>query len=429
MKNIFWEKDEFRWWILLLCAYHFFPFITIKGSILVYAWAYLLPAVYIVCNLNYLCRIISALVNSRIFICAVGIGLLACGSILIPVVYDTGDFTFFTGSILGMVKILFRMLFICIVILKHIPNATKETFMKYFIFSCCLYICSTILMLVLPQIKDIFYEIVKESDNAKELALDSRYTTRFGWAGFSGFEYTFKCVLAIVFTCYLLESRMKERKIWFYIGIAAFLLIGTFFYGRIGSLAGLGILFVLFLRLLKRRPKILVGVLSCIVILSALLFILQSRSEAVRTWFEWAFDLFVTFFETGKLQTDSSNVLIERMLFIPEPETILLGDGFYSTATGYYMETDAGIMRPLLFGGIGFAILRYLIFYLPLIWGILSRREKKEERWLFFWVLIICIVFEIKGEILFSCIPIFMWIFVIDKYNKMEENNGTRFKL
>lgn len=420
MRNLVWEKNEFKLWILLLCAYHFFPFITTRGSIILYAWAYLIPIIYIVCNLNYLCKIVSAFAYSEAFICIVGIMVLACGSILIPIIYGTGDFTYFTESILGLVKILVRMLFICIVILKNIPNATKETFMKYFVFSCCLYICSTFLMISLPGLKDLFYEIVKETEHAKLMAMDPRYTTRYGWAGFSGFEYTFKCVLAIIFTCYLLERKIKENRAWIYVGIALFLLIGTLFYGRIGSLFGLGVLCVLFLRLLKKRPKILIGVIICGVLACIGLFILQSRSESVRTWFEWAFDLLVTFIETGKLQTDSSNVLIQQMLFIPEPQTLLFGDGMYSTATGYYMETDAGIMRTLLFGGIGFALFRYLIFYLPLSWKILNRDTNKEQKWLFLWVLLLCIIFEIKGEILFSCIPVFIWVFMIDKYKKME---------
>lgn len=421
MRNLIWEKGEFKLWILLLCAYHFFPFITTSGSIILYAWAYVIPIIYIACNLNYLCKIISAIAYSEALICIVGLIVLASGSILIPVIYGTGDFTFFTESILGLAKILIRMLFICIVILKNIPGATKETFMKYFIFSCCLYICSTFVMILLPGLKDIFYELIKETEHAKLMALDSRYATRYGWAGFSGFEYTFKCVLAIIFTCYLLEKKIKESGIWIYVGIALFLLIGTLFYGRIGSLFGLGVLGVLFLRLLKKRPKILVGVVICGVLLCIGLFILQSQNDSVRTWFEWAFDLFVTFIETGKLQTESSNVLLQQMLFVPESQTLLFGDGMYTTDTGYYMGTDAGIMRALLFGGIGFALFRYLIFYLPLAGKVLNRDVHKEQKWLFFWVLILCIVFEIKGEILFSCIPIFIWAFIIDKYKKVEE--------
>ena len=135
MNNLIWEKNEFKLWILLLCAYHFFPFITTRGSIILYIWAYLVPVVYIVCNLNYLCKIISACVYSEASICIVGLIVLMCGSLLIPILYGTGDFTYFSGSILGLAKILIRMLFICMVILKNIPGATKETFMKYFIFS------------------------------------------------------------------------------------------------------------------------------------------------------------------------------------------------------------------------------------------------------------------------------------------------------
>ena len=128
-------------------------------------------------------------------------------SILIPVFHNTGDFTYFTGAIMTMIKILIRMLFLVVVIVKNIPNATKETFMKYFIFSCCLYICSTIIMLIVPSIRSMFWELVKESESAKAMALEARYQTRYGWGGFSGFEYTFKCVMEFFF--YKLFSRYQ----------------------------------------------------------------------------------------------------------------------------------------------------------------------------------------------------------------------------
>ena len=43
MQTGYWKKGEFKLWILLLCAYHFFPFITVRGSIIMYAFAYLVP--------------------------------------------------------------------------------------------------------------------------------------------------------------------------------------------------------------------------------------------------------------------------------------------------------------------------------------------------------------------------------------------------
>lgn len=428
MKNLFWEKDEFKLWILLLCAYHFFPFITTKGSILLYVWAYVIPIGYIVWNFNYLKKVVSAIAYSEVNISLIGIVILSCLSIMIPILYNTGDFTYFTGAIMTMVKIAVRMLFIFMVIIKNIPNATKETFMKYFIFSCCLYISSTIVMIVFPGIKEIFYTLVKENEHSKTAALEGRYQTRYGWGGFSGFEYTFKCTLAIIFNNYLIEKAIKKKQIWFKIAISLFLLIGAMFYGRTGFLFGAVVMFVLFYELLKKRSKILLNAIFVFCAGLVVLLVLQSRNEAIGIWFDWAFDLFVTFFETGKIQTDSSNVLMQQMLFIPEIKTILLGDGLFTTAEGYYMFTDAGIMRSLLFGGIGFAVLRYLSVYIPLILNVIKGKTSKEDRRLFFWIFILCFILEIKGEIAFSCLPIYIWLIVIEKYSNRRENDGTRFK-
>ena len=429
MRSIYWEKKEFKWWILLLCAYHFFPFITVQGSIVMYAWAYAFPMLYIALNINYLKRIFSIISSSEILVPIISILLLSCFSILIPVTYGTSDLTYLTGAIMTMIKIMIRMLFVVLVILKHVPNATKETYMKYFIFSCCLYILGTIIMLVVPQIKDVFYNLVKESELSKELALDSRYNTRYGWGGFSGFEYTFKCVIAIIFNNYLIEKNIKNTKIWWMLSVTVVLLIGTLFYGRIGFLVAMLVMLALCVRLLKKRPKILLIAIIGVVGAAIGLLVLQARNETIRAWFEWAFDLFLTFFETGKLETGSSNVLLDRMLFIPEIKTILMGDGMYSTATGYYMETDSGLMRPLLFGGIVFALLRYFSFYILLAISIIKNKVCKEIKAMYLWIGITCFIFEIKGEIIFSCLPIVLWLGIFKYFTKWRKKDGTRLKL
>ncbi len=428
MRNIFWEKGEFRWWILLLCAYHFFPFITTKGSILLYIWAYVVPLVYLALNINYLKRIVSATIHSEAMIAVAGIVLLSCVSIIIPILHNTGDFTYFTGAIMTMLKIWIRMLFLVVVIVKNIPDATKETFMKYFIFSCCLYICSTIVMLLVPSVRELFWELVKESESAKAMALEARYQTRYGWGGFSGFEYTFKCVLGIVFINYLIDLNIGKKKVWYWVIVSMFLFGGTLFYGRIGSAVGAIILFFMLLKLLLKRPKILTFIVIGGVIGIIALLILQSRNEAVHAWFQWAFDMIVTFVQTGKMETGSTNVLFERMLFIPEVKTMLFGDGLYSTADGYYMSTDAGIMRPVLFGGILFATLRYFSVYAVMIINFLKDGVKQEEKKLYFFLFVICFIFEIKGEIIFSCLPIFIWVLVMKAYDRREKD-GKRIKL
>ena len=428
MKYIYWEKDEFKLWILLLCAYHFFPFITSKGSLLLYAWAYGIPLVYFACNLNYLKKIISLMIHSEVLITIVLCITLACLSMLIPVLHGTYDFSYFFDSIMTMVKILIRMLFLVMIIIKNIPNASQETFMKYFIFSCCLYIFGTIVMLLFPSIKNVFFELVKESEHAKSMALETRYSTRYGWAGFSGFEYTFKCVLALIFNDYLICKSIKEKRIWKMIGVSAFLLVGTLFYGRIGSLFGIVVIGVLGLRLLAKRSKIFIWVICGGIAVCLGLLVMQSRNDSIRAWFVWAFDLFVTFAQTGKFETASSNILLEQMIFMPKNMTILLGDGMYTTTEGYYMSTDAGIMRSLLFGGILFVLVRYFSVYIVYLINILKKNQSKIRRRLYEWMFLLCFVFEIKGEILFSCLPIFIWLIVFEKYEKWRCEDGERFE-
>ena len=177
---------------------------------------------------------------------------------------------------------------------------------------------------------------------------------------------------------------------------------------------------------MKKRPKILVGAIIAGVLGCVALFVLQSKNETIRTWFNWAFDLFVTFAKQGKFETELSNVLLEQMLFVSEVRTILFGDGMYTTLSGYYMSTDAGIMRSLLFGGIGFALLRYLSFYIPLGLSLFKTKMKSADKIMYLWALLLCIVFEVKGEILFSCIPIFIWIMALERYERWRKEKWSR---
>lgn len=422
MQTGYWKKGEFKLWILLLCAYHFFPFITIRGSIVMYAFAYLVPLVYMVLNFDLLVKTVSKIVYSDLLLCIIPLVLLTVAAVIIPIIYGTYDYTYFTEEIMTVTKIMFRMLFLIMLIKKNIPNADWRTFCKYFIFSCLLYIGSTLVMMGIPPIKNFFYAVVKEDSYSKALALETRYSTRYGWAGFSAFEYTFKCLLAIIFNNYFIQKNIKQKGVIWSVAITAILLLGTLFYGRIGTLAALIVLFFMALRLILRRPKIfmwcVVGLLLCVIAL----FVLKNRVSAVGAWFDWAFDLIINFINNKTLRTDSSDVLLNKMLFIPKLKTILIGDGRYTENGLYYMGTDAGIMRPLLFGGLIFAFVRYIGLYGILLWRMFKYETEKYEKIVLFWTLVMCILFEIKGEIIFSCLPILLGALILGHGKKTFEN-------
>lgn len=67
-----------------------------------------------------------------------------------------------------------------------------------------------------------------------------------------------------------------------------------------------------------------------------------------------------------KIDTDSSDKLVNEMLFVPTLKAIVFGDGLYYNADGsYYMSTDSGIVRQFLYGGIIYFISCFLVmFYL-----------------------------------------------------------------
>ena len=422
MQTGYWEKGEFKLWILLLCAYHFFPFITVRGSIIMYAFAYLVPLGYMVFNFDLLVKTVSKIVYSDLLLCIIPLILLTAAAVIIPIIYGTYDYTYFTEEIMTVTKIMFRMLFLVMLIKKNIPNADLRTFCKYFIFSCLLYIGSTVVMMVIPQIKDFFYSIIKENEHSKTLALETRYSTRYGWAGFSTFEYTFKCLIAIIFNNYFIQKNIKRKYVLFPIAVTAVLLVGTLFYGRIGTLAALIILFFFALRLMIKRPKIFMWCVAGLLLCIAALLVLKNRVSAVGAWFDWAFDLIINFINNKTLRTDSSDVLLNKMLFIPDFKTILIGDGRYTENELYYMGTDAGIMRPLLFGGLIFAFVRYISLYGILLWRMFKRETENPEKTVFFWILLMCIVFEIKGEIVFSCLPIVLGALILGHGKKTFEN-------
>ena len=60
--------------------------------------------------------------------------------------------------------------------------------------------------------------------------------------------------------------------------------------------------------------------------------------------------------------------------------------------------------------------------------NILKKNQSKIRRRLYEWMFLLCFVFEIKGEILFSCLPIFIWLIVFEKYEKWRCEDGERFE-
>ncbi|MCM6844200.1 hypothetical protein NE293_05875 [Latilactobacillus curvatus] len=176
--------------------------------------------------------------------------------------------------------------------------------------------------------------------------------------------------------------------------------------GRI-SLVGLGIAAVYALlrwlepnRKKKQKVKLkrfnvkslLISFFALIVILisSPSLINLASSNATVSKLLDWALEFYYKFQATGQASTSSTSVL-KTMYFNVKNSTLLFGDGRYTNQDNtYYMHTDAGYMRNILFFGlIG---LLFLIAFQMLFF------DWRKDIQLNLFLIVAILIFHIKGE-------------------------------
>lgn len=176
--------------------------------------------------------------------------------------------------------------------------------------------------------------------------------------------------------------------------------------------------------LLKRR---LLNVLMFIFIAFSILILLLSSidSPVIVKMLSWSSELFVSFFETGSVSTESSEAM-KDLFFMPDEFTFLIGDGQYLSSLGqYYMSTDIGYLRVLLYGGLAGSISFYFLF-LMLFYILLSSICKvytfSFSLPLFFYFICIFIV-NIKGSIFFDGFIVFKFISLLSFHFCREKIN------
>ena len=113
--------------------------------------------------------------------------------------------------------------------------------------------------------------------------------------------------------------------------------------------------------MLKKRLLLMV----CFLIFSIVIVVLllsSMDSPVIEKMLTWSGEIFVSLFATGTVSTGSTDAMKE-LFFIPIERTFLYGDGQYLSALGeYYMSTDIGYLRVLLYSGIIGSASFYMMF-------------------------------------------------------------------
>ncbi|MEF8569076.1 hypothetical protein U9199_20075 [Escherichia coli] len=157
---------------------------------------------------------------------------------------------------------------------------------------------------------------------------------------------------------------------------------------------------------------ILISILFYIILIN-----IPSISEIIEKYSAYAFQPIINYLEYGSLSVTSTEKL-QSMYFLPnDTSTIFFGDGKYTTADGYYMSTDAGYMRFMLYFGILGSLLPYFGF-LYLCFYTINRTKinTKKSKWFFGGIILLSFIYHYKGEIIFFNVSYMKIIFIYCMY-------------
>jgi hypothetical protein len=248
----------------------------------------------------------------------------------------------------------------------------------------------------------------------------------FALSGVRYFGLSVVYSLVLVFYIYFFGDKFKMKDIL----QVLILIVGATFTARsffLGIFASLGLVFFL------RRGaglffKIAAG--SCCALLFSILLLPESLSTKIdQVVFPWLFEWYYNFVATGELKTRSSDAVLKLHHFALPAKTILLGDGRMTMLGAPFMphlNSDAGYMRVLGFGGIFYLVVS-IIFQAMLLSPL--RRLKTHNAKIMFWLLLVMLLlFQIKGDVFGSLTVMPCCLFLlglcVDGFIRQRERDG-----
>lgn len=169
-----------------------------------------------------------------------------------------------------------------------------------------------------------------------------------------GFGYDFgtaqlTCALIIAIYLYFTEERryIKYLYITLYSCLIGIFVARTMFI----SIAFLFLFFIFFPSKYKYRKAKAFLLFILLVFLLVSFLITYVDFKKYETTIQWVFEFFTHSLTNKQETTGSLHILLNDMLFYPGDKTFIIGDGLFGTDK-YYMGTDIGFMRLILYFGI-----------------------------------------------------------------------------
>ena len=401
-------KRKFNIAIMLAFAFLINPIILGNYSLYCYGLVYGTSLLYTLINVGKLMPYIRKLPLSIFTIIAWTVVALTI-SVILPTVYGTFDYAY-----VDVVLAIYRRALICITLIMLVSATSPqdqivENFMIYYVNANVMYIFSTLIFMLFPAFKNTWMNVLSLSNIYRQILLSYGYGGRFGWAGFAGFRNTIDCTLSIVFLTYLFGGK-KSISIKQYVPYALICFVGNMLYGRVGTVASAICLLVGLTLYRKIEIKFIIQAMLAVLVAVVFIFYLRVHIETVDQWYHWVSTPFINLIRTGSFNNYSADHLLNDMIFMPEPKTFWFGDARYvdPVTRSYYMHTDAGFMRQILFWGVILTAIMYGFW----LFSILCMKRDMVFKLM---CLAMCIILEVKGETYYELLPLFTVIAAIDK--------------
>ena len=321
---------------------------------------------------------------------------------------------------------------ICAVPLAHLilfykkDSAVKflaHSFFKIFVIQSII----ILVVLVTPSIKPFIMLFHRNSDLSAELDIFSNGLRTNALSGGLFFGLAISYSFAVIISCYhyLIVERIKPnmRIILFFI----LLNLGLVISGRFGLIYMLPILMFFPYLSIGSKLKLVFFGLGALFSFSIFGYIIYSHVDSFSNIFDnvvypYVFEVFDAYISGNGLHSQSTGRLASMYDIDLPVEALLLGDGLYTGDDGrYYMHTDVGFLRHLLFGGVFFVLLGFVHFFTIISPLILTRKFRK----LAISLSILAILCSFKGEVFFTMVsvltPLFLFSYVT--YLKSEKFN------
>ncbi|MCW2488636.1 hypothetical protein J5069_22285 [Candidatus Symbiopectobacterium sp. NZEC127] len=347
--------------------------------------------------------------------------------VLITVMHEKYDFSYFKNFISQVIQIICIFFFICLISANsNFPNKQSyfEMLLIFVFVAQSLIQISAFLFPVVANFVHFFYleddisNLYEKSGMIRGLALASSS----GW----GLAVGYACVFILFTKRFLIEKKISL----FVVLIGVLLFVGCFFSGRtafVGALLSFFYYCFSSKRLTLKIKEVLIFIIPLGILLFLSLMFFGSDSSAINKVLGFAFEPIYNYINSGRLETHSTNTLMDMWDKDVTIEDFMYGVGVFTDPnTGkYYMQTDVGYLRNLYYGGILWVLI-ISVYHLLISGFFLNKKHTENIKPVINIFILLSFILEFKAmtlgfnKYLFTILVSYQFVLILNSKKKYE---------